>query len=164
MSALTFEELYLAYSTEVYRFAYWLAGNAVEAEDITSDTFFRAWINFKTIRPETLRAYLFTIARNMYLESLRKNHNHRPVEEVPAEDSSTVEQIIERKGEIDAARHFLLHLPEIDRSAFVLRVQHDLPYAEVARILGVSETSVKVKVHRVRKKLFDDYRERNSYE
>ncbi|HSL30493.1 MAG TPA: RNA polymerase sigma factor [Anaerolineales bacterium] len=161
---LTFEELYLAYSPDVYRFACWLTGNATEAEDITSDTFFRAWMNFKTIRMETLRPYLFTIARNMYLESRRKTNNHRPVAESFAEHGSSVEQIIERKGELDAARHLLLHLPEIDRSAFVLRVQHDLPYAEIARILGVSEASVKVKVHRVRKKLFEDYRERNSYE
>lgn len=44
-------------------------------------------------------------------------------------------------------------LPEIDRAAFVLRVQHDLPYDEIARVLGISLSATKVKVHRVRKKL-----------
>ena len=44
-------------------------------------------------------------------------------------------------------------LPEIDRAAFVLRVQHELSYAEIARILELSLTAAKVKVHRVRKKL-----------
>jgi len=48
----------------------------------------------------------------------------------------------------------LLTLPEIDRSAFVMRVQYDLPYLEIARVLQLSEGAVKVKVHRVRKLLF----------
>jgi DNA-directed RNA polymerase specialized sigma24 family protein len=44
-------------------------------------------------------------------------------------------------------------MPEIDRAAFVMRVQHELPYAEIARALGLSLTATKVKVHRVRRKL-----------
>lgn len=73
---LNFEELYVAYSPEVYRFANWLSGNANDAEDITAETFTRAWMNFAVIRTETLKAYLFTIARNIYLESLRKHREH----------------------------------------------------------------------------------------
>jgi RNA polymerase sigma-70 factor (ECF subfamily) len=44
-------------------------------------------------------------------------------------------------------------LPEIDRTAFILRVQQELPYAEIARVLELSLSAVKVKVHRTRKKL-----------
>jgi RNA polymerase sigma-70 factor (ECF subfamily) len=161
---LTFEELYLAYSPDVYRFAYWLAGDPGDAEDITADTFFRAWMNFDTIRTETLKAYLFTIARNIYLESLRKNRNHRQLEESQPDIRPAMEGMIENQNELDTVRNFLKTLPEIDRSAFVLRIQYDLPYTEVARILRLSETAVKVKVHRVRKKLFNDYQERNSHE
>ena len=72
---LSFEQLYVAYSPDVYRFANWLTGNSDDAEDITSETFVRAWRNFDAVRTETLKAYLFTIARNIYLESLRKNRN-----------------------------------------------------------------------------------------
>lgn len=161
---LTFEELYLAYSSDVYRFACWLAGDPGEAEDITADTFFRAWMNFNTIRTETLKAYLFTIARNIYLESLRKNHNHRHLEESHPDAQPAVEGIIEDQSELDAIWKSLKLLPEVDRSAFVLRIQYDLPYAEVARILQLSETAIKVKVHRVRKKLFSDYQKRSSHD
>jgi RNA polymerase sigma-70 factor (ECF subfamily) len=161
---LTFEELYLAYSPDVYRFACWLAGDEREAEDITADTFFRAWMNFNTIRTETLKAYLFTIARNIYLESLRKNHNHPHLEESHPDAQPAMEGIIEDQSELDAIWKSLKLLPEVDRSAFVLRIQYDLPYAEVARILQLSETAVKVKVHRARKKLFHDYQERNPHE
>jgi RNA polymerase sigma-70 factor (ECF subfamily) len=63
---LSFQELYESYATEVYRFAFWLAGDSSEAEDITSETFVRAWVNRSSIRTETLKAYLFTIARNAF--------------------------------------------------------------------------------------------------
>jgi RNA polymerase sigma-70 factor (ECF subfamily) len=161
---LTFEELYLVYSPDVYRFAYWLAGDPGEAEDITADTFFRAWVNFSAIRTETLKAYLFTIARNIYLASLRKKHSHCHLEESQPDTQSALERRVEDQNELEAVQRSLKLLPEVDRSAFVLRIQHDLPYAEVARILQLSETAVKVKVHRVRKKLFKDYQERNSHE
>ena len=161
---LTFEELYVAYSPDVYRFAYWLAGDSGDAEDITSDTFFRAWMNFNIIRTETLKAYLFTIARNIYLESSRKNRNDRHLEESHPDTQPAVEGVIENQSELDAVRKFLKTLPEVASSAFVLRIQYGLPYTEVARILRLSETAVKVKVHRVRKKLFNDYQERNSHE
>jgi RNA polymerase sigma-70 factor (ECF subfamily) len=159
---LSFEELYLAYSPEVYRFAYWLSGDREDAEDITSDTFVRAWMNLSTIRTETLKAYLLTIARNIYLESLRKNRNHSHLEETHADGQPFVESVIEQQNELHILQRLLQTLPEIDRSAFILRIHYDLPYAEIARVLELSESAIKVKVHRVRKKLFSDYQERNS--
>ncbi len=65
-----FQYLYETYATDVYRFAYWLCGDAVDAEDITSETFLRAWTHRATIRTETMKAYLLSIARNLYLERL----------------------------------------------------------------------------------------------
>ena len=152
---LTFEELYVAYSPDVYRFAAWLSGNANDAEDITAETFARAWMNFNNIRTETLKAYLFTIARNRYLESLRKHHDHDLLNETHPDESPRPEKIIETQSELDQIRNTLLTLTEIDRSAFVMRVQYDLPYVEIARVLQLSEGAVKVKVHRIRKLLFE---------
>jgi len=54
---------------------------------------------------------------------------------------------------LERADRVLHTLPEADRSAFLLRVQQDLPYAEVARILGISLVAARVKVHRVRARL-----------
>ena len=152
---LTFEELYVAYSPDVYRFAVWLSGNTNDAEDITAETFTRAWMNFNNIRTETLKAYLFTIARNRYLESFRKRHDHDPLNETHPDAGPRPEKIIETQSELDQIRSTLLTLTEIDRSAFVMRVQYDLSYAEIARVLQLSEGAVKVKVHRIRKLLFE---------
>ena len=71
---LTFNQLYESYAKDVFRFAFWLSGNRTWAEDITSETMIRAWTHFQPIRTETLKAYLFTIARNYYLGQLRKEN------------------------------------------------------------------------------------------
>jgi RNA polymerase sigma-70 factor, ECF subfamily len=151
---LSFEELYVSYSPDVYRFAAWLSGNTKDAEDITSETFARAWMNFNNIRTETLKAYLFTIARNFYLESLRKRQDHETLNDIHLDPRPAIEKVLEAQSQLDQVRATLLTLPEIDKSAFVMRVQYDLPYAEIARVLQLSESAVKVKVHRVRKRLF----------
>jgi len=154
---LNFEQLYIAYSPDVYRFASWLAGNPDDAEDITAETFVRAWKNFDTARTETLKAYLFTIARNLYLELLRKNHIHGTLNDSHPDSAPPAQKRLEDQNDLDFIRHILQTLPEMDRSAFVMRVQSDLPYAEIARVLQLTESTVKVKVHRVRKKLFEEY-------
>ena len=150
---INFHQLYESYAADVYRFAYWLAGDSTEAEDITSETFIRAWVKHSTIRTETLKAYLFTIARNLYLEGQRNTHQQISLEDFYADPSPNPEQVVETHLEIRSIRNFLQTLPEIDRTAFIMRVQNELPYAEIARILEISLSSAKVKVHRVRKKL-----------
>jgi RNA polymerase sigma-70 factor (ECF subfamily) len=153
---LDFENLYESYATEVYRFAFWLAGDGTEAEDITSETFIRAWVRRSVIRTETLKAYLFTIARNVYLEHHRRNKNHVALEDVYPDPAPGPDKQVESQLELSRVRGVLRALPEIDRAAFVLRVQHDMPYTEIARVLGLSLAAAKVKVHRVRKKLMID--------
>jgi len=150
---INFHQLYESHAADVYRFAYWLAGDSSEAEDITSETFIRAWVKHSSIRTETLKAYLFTIARNLYLENQRNKPQQITLEDFYPDPNPNPEQVVETQLEIRSIRKFLLTLPEIDRTAFIMRVQHELPYAEIARILEISLSAAKVKVHRVRKKL-----------
>jgi RNA polymerase sigma-70 factor (ECF subfamily) len=150
---LSFLDLYQTYAAEVYRFALWLAGDSFEAEDITSETFIRAWTRHSSIRTETLKAYLFAIARNIYLEQQRKEKRQVALNDVYPDPAPEPEKVVESQLEILRVQRILQTIPEIDRAAFVLRAQHELPCAEIARILGLSLTATKVKIHRVRKKL-----------
>jgi RNA polymerase sigma-70 factor (ECF subfamily) len=150
---LNFLDLYETYAAEVYRFALWLVGNRYDAEDITSETFIRAWLHNSTIRTETLKAYLFTIARNIYLNQRRKRKHQVLLDDVYPDPTPGPEKMVESQLELLNVRTALHSLQESDRAAFILRVQHELPYAEIARILGLSLTATKVKVHRARKKL-----------
>lgn len=157
---IDFQDVYESYAADVYRFVFWLAGDTMEAEDITSETFIRAWVKRNGIRTETLKAYLFTIARNIYLEHVRKSTRHVALEDVHHDPAPRPDAVVESSLELARVRRILRSLPEIDRAAFILRVQHELPYAEIARILGLSLTAAKVKVHRVRKRLLTDRMER----
>ena len=150
---ISFHQLYETYAADVYRFAFSLSGTRVDAEDITSETFIRAWIKHDSIRTETLKAYLFTIARNLFLENKRKKPQHIPLEDFYQDPNPNPESIVEASLVIMNVHKFLQTVSEIDRTAFIMRVQHDLPYAEIARSLMISETAAKVKVHRVRRKL-----------
>jgi len=150
---LNFDDLYETYAADVYRFAFWLAGDGPEAEDITSETFVRAWAGNTAIRTETLKAYLFTIARNVFLGRQRKAGRQVTLEDVHPDPAPGPEKRVEAQLELALVRQALQKVPEIDRAAFILRIQHELPYAEIARVLGVSLAAAKVKVHRVRKKL-----------
>lgn len=150
---LTFLELYETYAGDVYRFALWLSGDSFSAGDITSDTFIRAWTHRDNIRTETLKAYLFTITRNIYLEQGRKSKRQVALQDVHKNPEPEPEQVMEAKFDLARVRLILQTIPEIDRTAFLLRVQHELPYAEIARVLNISLAAAKVKVHRVRKKV-----------
>jgi RNA polymerase sigma-70 factor (ECF subfamily) len=150
---INFKNLYKSYATDVYRFALWLSGNRSEAEDITSETFVRAWVHKGKIRTETLKAYLFTISRNIYLQRLRKRKRQVVLEDIYPDPGPGPEQRTESQLKLQSIQSVIQTLPECDRTAFVLRVEHELPYEEIARVMGLSVTAAKVKIYRVRKKL-----------
>lgn len=157
---LNFRNLYESYAGDVFRFAFWLAGETAEAEDITSETFIRAWSRRNKIRTETLKAYLFAIARNIYLTHQRKTSRHVVLEDIHPDPTPGPDKSIESRSELRRVRILLETMPEIDRTAFIMRVQHELPYAEIARALEISLAAAKVKVHRVRKRLLNERIER----
>lgn len=150
---ITFQELYRTYAGEVFRFAYWLAGDRHDAEDITSETFVRAWTSKTEIRTQTVKAYLFTIARNTYLEQKRKKRDQIELEPNLADPALDPHDLTVLRLDLADVLRVIGDLPESSRSAFLLRVQHDLSYAEIARVLDISLSAAKVKVHRARLKL-----------
>ena len=150
---LTFHEIYERHSRDVYRYAFWLSGGADEANDITSETFARAWVGREEIRTETVKAYLFAIARNLYLKGFRQTKRQTDLSPRHADPQPAPEQLVESRLELVHAMALVQTLPEVDRAAFLLRVQHELPYDEIARILQLPLTTVKVKIHRARLKL-----------
>ena len=150
---ITFHDLYQRYAADVYRFAFWLSGQAADAEDITSETFIRAWTGRSQLQTETLKAYLLAIARNVYLKQQQKEARYGRLYDNHGDPQPGPEKIVGQRLALEQALAVLQKLPELDRAVFVLRVQHELPYAEIARVTGLSLSAAKVKVHRARLKL-----------
>jgi RNA polymerase sigma-70 factor (ECF subfamily) len=149
----TFHELYERYAKDVYRYACWLSGSADDADDITSETFARAWVGRSDIRTETVKAYLFTIARNYYLKQLREEKRKTDLNPHQADFEPAPELQVESRLELSRAMQAIQRLSEVDRTAFLLRVQHELSYEEIARVMQLPLTTIKVKIHRARLKL-----------
>ena len=71
-----FQEIYQRYAQDVHRFALYLSGDKALADDITSEAFVRLWASDEKIRPLTVKAYLFAIARHLYIDNRRSFSRH----------------------------------------------------------------------------------------
>jgi RNA polymerase sigma-70 factor (ECF subfamily) len=78
-----FAMLYQRYFLDVYRFALSLSGNAAQAEDIASETFARVWLVPTELRLGTVKAYLLTIARHLFLKGLRREARQVELDDRP---------------------------------------------------------------------------------
>src|SRR5271170_5952682 len=91
--AASFTELYRSHAREIYQFAYYLSGDPALAEDIVSETFLRIWDSSASVRLETVRGYLFTIARNLFLHDLRRKRKQDPLEDRHAVRATVVSDL-----------------------------------------------------------------------
>lgn len=152
-----FEALYAHYSRDIYRFALYLCGNHAEAEDIASETFVRAWNASGEIRAATAKSYLFAIARNCFLERLRRGARQTQLDEAMVETmhdaKANPHAEAERRIELNRVLGALQQMPEVDRTVLLLRVLEEWSYQEIADAVGLSLPAVKVKIHRARLKL-----------
>jgi len=145
-----FSSLYKKYASDVYRFALYLSGERGDAEDITSETFVRAWTAPEPIEMATAKGYLFTIARNLFLQGLRRKSRHVALDEDLREPGASPHAQAEGKEELHSVLTQLQGLPEVSRAALLMRAVDGMAYEEIARALGISLAAVKVKIHRAR--------------
>lgn len=146
MDSITFQSIYEAHAGDVRRFAYWILRNEEIASEITSETFLRAWTGRASIRTATVKAYLLAIARNLATDHLR-----RPDPTVPIEDHhQTHPPSAEGSLELSQTLRAVSELPPAYRDAILLTAVNGLSHEESARVLGISTTAAKVRLHRAR--------------
>ena len=145
-----FTALYQKHAPDVYRFAMYLSGDRGAAEDITSETFVRAWTAPGPLAMATVKGYLFAIARNLFLQERRKQSRVAPLDETVRDPRPGPETVTGDKAAYRAVMAGLQQLPELDRAALLMSAFEGLPYAEIAQALGISLPAVKMKIHRSR--------------
>jgi len=148
-----FETLYRQHASAVFRFAWGLCGDRSAAEDLVSETFVRLLVRAPRIETRTALAYLLAVARNTYLSGQRRRRREVPLPaEIPASMQDPVENLDDQER-LAAVLRALSSLPEGERAALLLHVDHDLPYEDIASALGTSVGAVKVRIHRARVRL-----------
>lgn len=151
--AATFSDLYRAYARDVHRFALFLSGDPALADDILSETFIRMWNARARVDLATVKGYLFAIARNLYLHERRRARRMTGLADQMPDPYPSAHDRTDARDELRAVLVAMQALPEADRSAVLMRAEAGMPYSEIARALGISESAAKVKVHRARLKL-----------
>jgi RNA polymerase sigma factor (sigma-70 family) len=149
----TFHELYRQYAEDVYRFAHWLTGNPDDARDITSETFVRVWTAPEEPRMESVKAYLFTIARNLHRKQWRKASRLDELDAEMPDPVATPAEAAENQDETRRMWAAFQALPEMDRTLLLLRAESELSYEDIAAATGLSVAAAKVKVFRARARL-----------
>ena len=147
---LAFRELYDRYAERIHGYHLRRSGCGDVALDLTAETFARAWLGRARFRDEaggTAAPWLFAIARNVLLESVRRRRL-----ELGAVERLRVEcpraQVTPEDSWLDGADELLDELPTAQREALRLRVLDDLTYDSVAARLGTTPAAARVRVHR----------------
>ncbi len=156
---IDFSSLFQTYAPDLHRFALYLSGNPALADDLVSETFVRLWNAQKRVDLATVRGYLFAILRNLYLQDLRRSSRATELDDSAHDPAPGPDRQAESRAELDAVLAALQELPEVDRSALLLRAQGNMPYEEIGAALGLAPASVRVRVHRARLKLATARRE-----
>ncbi|MGZ8741991.1 MAG: sigma-70 family RNA polymerase sigma factor [Nocardioides sp.] len=141
--------LYDHYHTSVYRFLYYRVGSVVLAEDLTSETFFRALRSMGSFRwqGKDFGAWLMTIARNLTADHYKAGRTRLEyaTEDMGAHDSSTEgpETSVLASLTNDALLSALKELPTEQQECLIMRFLQGLSIAEIAKVLGRSDGAVK---------------------
>lgn len=156
-----FRLIFERYSRPVISFIYDLVGNRELAEELTQETFVRAFRNLRTLRAETkLSTWLFGVARNVARESLRaraRDNHHVALGDQAVLDLRDAEPVpVERllgKELNELIRRSLALLDEDKRLVFTLKVFQQCSYEEIAEITGFSIPKLKTDLHRARSEM-----------
>lgn len=149
------EAIYRQHAPAVFRYAWGLSGDRTEAEDLVSETFVRLLTRAPRLETQTALAYLLAITRNAYLNGRRRRRPQVAVPDdlpAPGGDGAAASEQRERLAHVLAD---LAELPEGERSALLLRADHELSYEEIAVVLDITVGAARVRVHRARLRLLE---------
>lgn len=160
-----FAELYDEFMPKVFRYIHYKVSNQQLAEDLTSTVFEKALVNFDKYSSDkaAFSTWVFSIARNSLIDFYRTNKMKKQVSldgaiEMPSREPSP-QEVVEKKAEQECLRGCLSRLPEEDQEIIALKFAGEFNNRQIARMLGLSESNVGVRLFRAVKKLREDFNE-----
>ena len=159
MDPQLFDTLYRRYYSSLFLYAYSLAHNRADAEDLTANAFVKA---LTTFRQGTLRAWLYTVLRNEWydLQKRRRREVHLDEEQLGClPDDDRVWQSYLQDELLRRLYRVVNELPPREREVMLLTIQTDAPDEELAKILGITATYVRVLRHRAKQHILKVFEE-----
>jgi RNA polymerase sigma-70 factor (ECF subfamily) len=167
-----FDDTAHRYRGRVYSFARYLLSNREEAEDVTQEVLLRLWRHQDGVEEERLGAWLLRVTRNACYDLLRRRRSDATqpgmadsLDDEAARELASAEPDPQARAEAADFRRRLLgaleELGEPYKSIIILREVQGLTHREIGEALGTPEVTVRVHLHRGRKKLREQLREAN---
>ncbi len=155
-----FARLVEAYKQPIYNLAYRMLGNAHEAEDAAQEVFLRSYLNLARYdRERKFSTWLLSIASNYCIDVLRRRRatlvTLDDVEFGLESREPGPEQRAVQGEQREAIARAIDALPPAYRLPTILRYYYDLPYEEIEQVTGLTEATVKTRLHRARRMLKD---------
>jgi RNA polymerase sigma-70 factor (ECF subfamily) len=151
------------YKDTTYHLIYRMLNNIPETEDVTQETFVRAYTQLSSYQAgkagNKFSTWLFSIASHLAIDHLRRRRFLMlPIEDVPhlegiVDHEISPEQSVLQGERQDEMQVYLHQLPQKYRTIILLRYWQDLSYDEIANTLKLTPTLVKARLHRARKLL-----------
>ena len=159
MDVASFDAFVTAHHAEIHRFCARMTGRASTADDLSQETFLRAYRAYAGLPADAnARAWVFAIAanlcRNYFRSEKRRRLAHAAVQAMPGDSgpSEPERQTLFNEG-LAVVEQAIAALPLKQRLAFVLRKLHDLEYGEVAESLKCSPESARAHVFQALRKV-----------
>ncbi|MBR1499852.1 MAG: sigma-70 family RNA polymerase sigma factor [Bacteroidaceae bacterium] len=157
MDNVSFQTTVLPLSDRLFRLALRVTMNRAEAEDVVQDTLLRVWERRSEWEQiDSLEAFAIATCRNRALDvAKRAGRNTVPLDKVEGSHLSVTgtQRALEAREQLSLVRRLMDSLPELQRTIMLLRDIEGQSYGEIAKELGISETQVKVYLHRARSKV-----------
>ncbi|MGN0605073.1 MAG: RNA polymerase sigma factor [Oscillospiraceae bacterium] len=150
-----FEEIYRLYVSDVYGFLYKLSRNADIAEELTSETFYRAVKNIDSYKGNCkMSVWLISISKNLYYDYIKKKENNNiSIGDTDYSDNSDIAENLEDK-EMKRKIHKILHtLDEPFKEVFSLRVFSELSFKDIGELFEKSDGWARIVFFRAKEKI-----------
>ncbi len=155
----SFSILYEFYFQKIYNYIYYKTYHKETAEDITSNTFMKAFTKIQNfdLNKGKILAWLYTIAKNDINDFYRKKHKLLSIDDIwdiKSEENIEIDAI-NRENFISLQR-YIQDLPEYERDILIMRVWQELQFQEIAVILDKNEGQCKMTFYRMIKKMKEE--------
>lgn len=163
-----FGELYDRYSNKVFRKCYAMVQNEADAEDLTQTILTKTMLNISKFKGNSsFSTWLFRITYNACLDHFRLRKKKRKIftedlniDITEVEQTDGIEEKQKLEVELGRVKEIFKDLAETDRMLLIMKYQDRMTVPVIAESLNISESAVKMRLHRARKRVLDAYNEK----
>jgi RNA polymerase sigma-70 factor, ECF subfamily len=167
---MDFDKIYREFRSKIFRFTFNYTKNREEQEDLVQDIFYNVFLSIKNFKNKSsLSTYIYTIARNVCVNYIKRNIKDRQrfenlVADFEEKTVPSAENALEMSENMKYFFKIMDLLPGEQREAFFLSEIENLKYEEIAKILEIPVGTVKSRINRAKTSVVKELTREENYE